>query len=130
MIEEKNLGDRVKVFDFIYEMEKAYQAADIIVARSGALSISELCLVGKPVIFVPLPSAAEDHQTKNAMALVEKDAAILVKNSEVKEKLLDAVMQINKDDSLKVSLSKNIKILAVADATDRIINEIDKVLAA
>lgn len=127
-VNNHELKQRVKVFEFITEMEKAYQAADFIVARSGALSISELCLVAKPVIFVPLPTAAEDHQTKNAMALVEKNAALILKNSEVRRDLLPALLDLQNDKDKQVELSKNIAAEAIPDATDRIIVEIEKVL--
>ncbi len=125
---ENNLEDRVKVFEFIQNMESAYQAADIIVARAGAISISELCLVGKPVVFVPLPSAAEDHQTKNAQALVEKEAALMVKNSEVIEKLSENILRIKNENGLAEKLSGNIKELGVKDATGAIVTEVEKLL--
>ncbi|MEQ8358857.1 MAG: undecaprenyldiphospho-muramoylpentapeptide beta-N-acetylglucosaminyltransferase [Cytophagales bacterium] len=129
LIEERKLSNRIKAFEFILDMEKAYQAADIIVARAGAISISELCLVGKPVVFVPLPSAAEDHQSKNAMALVEKDAALMVKNSEAKEELGQSILKIKNDSELTIRLSQNIKELGINNATDLILKEVDKILA-
>ncbi len=128
-IAKRNIGDKVKAFEFILDMEKAYQVADIIVARAGAISISELCLVGKPVVFVPLPSAAEDHQTKNAMALVEKEAALIVNNNEAKEKLGESILSIRNDAVLSGKLSENIKALGINNATDLILEEVDKILA-
>lgn len=130
LVEEKNLGDRVKVFEFVYEMDKAYAAADIIVSRAGAISISELSLVGKPVIFVPLPTAAEDHQTKNAMALVEKNAALMVSNAEISSKLTETVSRIQNETGLRDSLSKNIREMAIGDAGERIVEEIENILKA
>jgi UDP-N-acetylglucosamine--N-acetylmuramyl-(pentapeptide) pyrophosphoryl-undecaprenol N-acetylglucosamine transferase len=128
LVEEKKMEDRVKVFEFIYEMDKAYAAADMIVSRAGAISISELSLVGKPVIFVPLPTAAEDHQTKNAMALVDNDAALMVKNSEVSSKLTEMVTRIRNEEGLSDKLSKNISEMAIDDATERIVEEIENIL--
>lgn len=127
-ISKRNISDKVKAFEFILDMEKAYQAADIIVARAGAISISELCLVGKPVVFVPLPSAAEDHQTKNALALVEKNAALIVNNDEAKEKLGERILTIKNDAELSTKLSENIKELGISNATDLILEEIEKTL--
>lgn len=105
-----------KAFEFIYEMDLAYAAADIVVSRAGALSISELSLVGKPVILVPSPNVAEDHQTKNAMALVRKDAALLVKDDEARERLVDELISLFKNPDTRGRLSKNIKTLGRPDA--------------
>lgn len=116
--------ENVKVFDFLREMEMAYTAADVIVSRAGALSIAELSLVGKPVIFVPYPHAAEDHQTHNAMALVKKGAAKMIKDGEVGEKLYEEVMNIFNDDDAQKSFSKNIKPFARKNADEVIAKEI------
>lgn len=113
-----------KIFDFIYEMNLAYGAADIVVSRAGALSISELCLVGKPVILVPSPNVAEDHQTKNAMALVNKKAAVLVKDDEAKELLIDKILEVLENEPLKAELRQNIKTLGKPNADQEIVNEI------
>lgn len=118
----------VVVRDFIYEMDKAYAAADVVVSRAGALSVSELCLVGKPIILVPSPNVAEDHQTKNAMALVKKEAAILVKDVEAKEQLVEALLKLLADEEKQHILSENIKQMAKPNATDEIVNEIEKLL--
>ena len=83
---------------FINKMEYAYAAADVVVSRAGAMAIAELCVVGKPVIFVPYPFAAEDHQTANAMALVKKNAALMIKDSEVRTKLMDTILKLLNDD--------------------------------
>lgn len=125
----KGLNSEVVVVkDFIYEMDKAYAAADVVVSRAGALSVSELCLVGKPIILVPSPNVSEDHQTKNAMALVNKNAAILVKDSEAKEGLVNALLDLLQDNKRQTELSENIKHLAKPNATNDIVNEIEKLL--
>lgn len=114
------------VTDFIADMATAYRAADLVISRAGAGSISELCLLEKPVILVPSPNVAEDHQTKNALALVNKDAALYVKDSEAAEKLLDeAVKAVNQPETLK-KLSTNIAKLAFRDSADVIAAEVYK----
>lgn len=121
---QKKYPAQVKVFDFINKMDLAYSIADVVVSRAGALSVSELCLVGKASILVPSPNVAEDHQTKNAMALVNKNAAILVKDNMAKEILVDAAMNLLGDESKKQELSTNIKKLAKPDAAKIIANEV------
>ncbi len=121
---EGKLGDNIRLMEFIKEMDLAYAAADVVVSRAGALSVSELCLVGKPVIFVPSPNVAEDHQTKNAMALVEKDAALLVKDADSVEKLIPASLGLLKDKEKQTELSQNILKLARPNAAEDIANEI------
>lgn len=98
----------LNIQEFIYEMDLAYAAADFVVSRAGAIAVSELSIVGKPTILVPFPFAAEDHQTKNAMALVKTDAAIHVSDSDVKSKLIPEVLRLMNDDALKARLSENI----------------------
>jgi len=119
----KDLSD-IKIHQFIKEMNLAYAAADIIISRAGALSISELCIVGKPTVLIPSPNVSEDHQTKNAMALVNKNAAILIKDIEAKEKLADAVLNLITDNNKLNELSKNIKTLAKTNAANDIVSEI------
>ena len=121
-------AENVKPVEFIKEMNLAYTAADIVISRAGALSISELALVGKPVIFVPSPNVAEDHQTKNAMALVNEEAALLVKDIEAREKLVPEALQLMKNEALKSKLSTNIKTFAKPNATKDIVNEILELL--
>ncbi|MFQ5445798.1 MAG: undecaprenyldiphospho-muramoylpentapeptide beta-N-acetylglucosaminyltransferase [Saprospiraceae bacterium] len=106
----------VKTKVFIDRMDLAYAAADLIIGRAGALTISELCLVGKPAILVPSPNVAEDHQTKNALALVEKDAALMVKDANAKEELLWTAMEVLKNEELSRKLGGNIKKLAKPNA--------------
>lgn len=113
-----------RAFDFIKRMDYAYAASDLVVSRAGASTVSELCVVGKPAIMVPLPTAAEDHQTHNCMSLVKKGAAILVRNSDAPSLLIsEAVKAINDQDLLK-SLGENMLKLAITDAAERIANEV------
>ena len=116
--------ESVWINEFIKQMEQAYAAADIVISRAGAMAVTELCVVGKPSIFVPYPFAAEDHQTANAMALVNKKAALLVADSEVNEKLADAVIALAKDDLFLNELKTNISLLAVKNADEVIAREI------
>lgn len=118
------LPEGVWLNPFIFDMDYAYAAADIIVSRAGAISVSELCLVGKPTILVPSPHVAEDHQTKNAMNLVEKDACILVKDAEALEHLPNVVLNTLQDKNKCAELSANIKALALPYASKRIVENI------
>jgi len=120
--------DRIKVHQFIDRMDLAYAAADVVISRAGALSIAELCIAKKPCILVPSPNVAEDHQTKNALALVNKNAALMVKDSEAKEKLVDTLLNLMKDDSLQQTLMTNIAALAKPNADDDIANEVLKLM--
>lgn len=124
----KKYEGRVFAAEFIYEMDKAYAAADMVVSRAGALSIAELCVVGKPVIFVPYPYAAEDHQTSNAMALVNKNAGILVKDQDALSQLYNSVSELVNNESLRIEMQNNISLLGIKDADDRIVNEIYKIV--
>lgn len=116
----------LKVTDFISDMGAAYSAADIIISRAGASSISEFCLIGKPVILVPSPNVAEDHQTQNAMALVNKNAAIYVKDAEATKVLLDRAIATVKDEAKLQSLRTNILTLGVANSAETIAEEVIK----
>lgn len=128
--ELKSAGkNNIWINEFIKEMEMAYAAADIIISRAGAMSVTEICVAGKPVVFVPFPHAAEDHQTSNAMYLVKKQAALIVKDSEVKEKLVSTVIALSKDQVLQNSLTKHIKELAVTNADEIIAKEILEIIA-
>ncbi len=115
--------------DFITQMEYAFAAADMVISRSGAMSIAELCVVKKPVVFVPFPFAAEDHQTINAQSLVDKNAAILIKDNDAKEKLVSTIIALAKDEGKQNELKENIGRLAVTDADERIAKEILKLIA-
>jgi UDP-N-acetylglucosamine--N-acetylmuramyl-(pentapeptide) pyrophosphoryl-undecaprenol N-acetylglucosamine transferase len=121
---EKLGTDRVKAFDFIYTMDLAYAVADVVVSRAGALSVSELCLAAKPAILVPFPYASEDHQTKNAMNLVDSNAAILVKDSEARERLVDQALALLDDVTRQRELQMNINKLARPSAADDIAAEV------
>lgn len=123
-LEEKHKAQDVRAFDFIKRMDLAYAAADIVISRAGALSISELCLAGKPAILVPSPNVAEDHQTKNAMALVQQNAAILVRDAEATEKLVPAALQLAKDEQEQKRLHVNILKMARPNAAADIVNEL------
>ena len=114
------------VTDFISDMGVAYKAADLVVSRAGAGSISEFCLLGKPVILVPSPNVAEDHQTKNAMALVNKAAALYVKDAEADKILLPLAIDTAKDDAKLQSLHENILKMALPDSADIIAKEVIK----
>ncbi|MEM5563945.1 undecaprenyldiphospho-muramoylpentapeptide beta-N-acetylglucosaminyltransferase [Psychroserpens sp. AS72] len=120
--------DHVQVHAFLNNMDMAYAAADVIISRAGASSVSELCVVGKPVIFIPSPNVAEDHQTKNAKAIADKNAAILIKESDLDaqfEKEFDVLMTSSEK---RDELSKNIKQLALVNATKDIADEVEKLL--
>lgn len=116
----------LKVLDFISDMGAAYKAADLVISRAGASSISEFCLIGKPVILVPSPNVAEDHQTKNAMALVDKDAALMVKDVEARDKVIELALETVKDESKLQALSANVKKLGLPDSADVIADEVLK----
>ncbi|WP_439881954.1 undecaprenyldiphospho-muramoylpentapeptide beta-N-acetylglucosaminyltransferase [Pontibacter sp. MBLB2868] len=125
---EKYAVKGVKVFDFIKRMDLAYAAADVVISRAGALSISELSLAGKPCILVPSPNVAEDHQTKNAMALVQQHAAILVRDIDAQKELIDAVLTLAKDEEEQQRLCKNILKMAKPNAAADIVNELIKLI--
>ena len=116
--------DNLVVTDFISDMAAAYKAADLVISRAGASSISEFCLIGKPIVLVPSPNVAEDHQTKNAMALVNRDAAILVKDADAAESLLPLAVKTVNDEARLKSLSENILKLALPDSAVIIAKEV------
>jgi len=118
--------EKVHVTQFINRMDLAYAMADLVVSRAGASSISELCLLGKAVILVPSPNVAEDHQTKNAMALVNKGAAVMVRDTEADATLVDTALALIRDDKQLASLRKNILTLAQKNSAERIADEVIK----
>ena len=130
MEEVKALGleEKVKPTVFIDRMDLAYGIADVVVSRAGAMSISELAIVQRPVIFVPLPTAAEDHQTKNARQLVDAQAALMVKNAHTEQELVPALMQLAGAPELRAQLSANIGKFARPNAADDIVEQIIKVI--
>ena len=113
---------------FISNMDMAYRAADLVVSRAGASSISELQLLGKPAILVPSPNVAEDHQTKNAMALVNRGAAIMVTDAEAGDRLVDTMLETVADEARVAELGKNVEQMALRDAAERIVDEVDKII--
>lgn len=123
-----NAENHVQVHAFLNEMDRVYAAADIIISRAGASSVSELCVVGKPVIFIPSPNVAEDHQSKNAQAITAKQAAVMVKESELDEKFEHEFQSLITSSNQREILSKNIKELALVNATKDIVDEIEKLL--
>lgn len=122
------LPNSIKMSAFLQKMDYAYAAADLIIARAGAGTISELCVVGKPVILVPSPNVAEDHQTKNAMALVNKEAAVMVKDADAKAILMDRTMALLQDEETCQRLATHIKALALLDADEVIAREVLKLI--
>lgn len=120
---------QVKVYEFIYEMDLAYAAADMVISRAGALSIAELAQVQKPVILVPSPNVAEDHQTKNAMALVERQAALLVKDADARKELIPGAVALIRDEIKQAALKQNIATFAMPDAAKRIVDELLRLIA-
>tara|TARA_R100000988_G_scaffold71452_1_gene36910 strand:- start:148 stop:1266 length:1119 start_codon:yes stop_codon:yes gene_type:complete len=121
-------ADTVKVYPFLNRMDLAYAAADVVISRAGALSVSELCLVGKPVIFIPSPNVSEDHQTKNARSVSEKNAAILLRENEADEQFQRTIAELLRDENYQQTLSANIKKLAKPNAAKEIVDEIEKLL--
>jgi UDP-N-acetylglucosamine--N-acetylmuramyl-(pentapeptide) pyrophosphoryl-undecaprenol N-acetylglucosamine transferase len=121
-------SESVKVFDFLNKMNFAYGAADMIISRAGAGSVSELCIVGKPVIFIPSPNVAEDHQTKNAQALISENAAEMVKEKELNTHFEVVFKEIFNSKERQEKFSANIKKLAMPNATKHIVDEIEKLL--
>lgn len=120
------INEDIRLMGFIEKMEYAYSAADIIISRAGAGTISELCLCARPVILVPSPNVAEDHQTKNARALSDKNAAVFVSDKEAGQVLVDTVLELLDEEEKRKILSKNIAELAIADSDDRIAREVLK----
>ena len=119
---KKYNSEQVRVLAFIDRMELAYAAADVIISRAGASSVSELCVVGKPVIFIPSPNVAEDHQTKNARAIADKQAAILLRENELNEQFANTFSTLIADEAQQEALSAHIKALAQPNATKDIVN--------
>jgi len=118
----------IQVYPFLNNMDFAYAAADIIISRAGASSVSELCIVGKPVIFIPSPNVAEDHQTKNALAIVNNDAAMLIKEEDLEVDFKNKFSQLMQSPEKQKHLGENIKKLALINATNQIADEVVKLL--
>ncbi len=126
--EQSPFSHQIHVTDFIYEMDKAYAAADLLISRAGAIAIAEIVAVGKPAIFIPLPSAAEDHQTKNALSLSEKGAGILLREAEAKTKIVKEVKELIASDKKRTDIINHLKAFRTDDATENIVKEVKKLL--
>lgn len=126
---KKHTGQTIAVKAFIDRMDLAYALADVIVSRAGAIAISEICAVGIPPVFVPFPAASEDHQTKNAQALVDKEAAILIPDREADEKLGTAVSELMENETLRKKFMTNLEQLAIRNSADRIAGEVIKLVS-
>ena len=122
-----SLGGQPGIFSFIDRMDYAYTVADVVISRAGAISISELAMVGKPVILVPSPNVAEDHQAKNAVALANSNAAIMVRDSEAMDKLIPETIALLENKERQKELSKNIAAFAKPDAAKQIVEEVEKI---
>jgi len=122
--QQPTTNNQIQIKEFIKDMETAYSAADVIVSRAGAIAISELAVAQKPVLLVPFPFAAEDHQTKNAMNLVEKNAAKMVKDSEMQEKFWNTLSEISENENVRKEMSENLKYFAKPNAAKEIVDEI------
>ena len=120
--------DFVQTFDFLKRMDLAYSAADIIISRAGAGTVSELCIVGKPVLFIPSPNVAEDHQTKNAMSVAEKDAAVVLSESHLEQGFRSIFFPLVQSEEKMESLGRNIKKLEKPFATANIVDEVEKLI--
>ena len=123
-------SDKVRVQAFISDMQAAYAAADVIISRAGALSIAELCLVGKSSVFIPSPNVAEDHQTKNAQAIVNHEAAMLIKESEIETTFVSRFVKLMQDDAMQKRFADNIKELAKPKATETIVDVVEELIKA
>ena len=123
-----NNTEGIQVYEFLNNMDFAYAAADIIISRAGASSVSELCIVGKPVIFIPSPNVAEDHQTKNALAIVDKEAALLIKENDLEVDFKNKFSQLMASKDKQLQLGDNIKKIALVNATKEIADEVEKLL--
>lgn len=124
---DKNKG--IQVHDFLYQMDLAYAAADVVISRAGALSVSELCVAGKPVIFIPSPNVAEDHQNKNALSIVKENAALLIEEKDLNIHFESEFRTLINSESKQKELSKNIRNLAKPFAAKTIADEVDKLLS-
>ncbi|GHT45404.1 UDP-N-acetylglucosamine--N-acetylmuramyl-(pentapeptide) pyrophosphoryl-undecaprenol N-acetylglucosamine transferase [Bacteroidia bacterium] len=125
---DKNFPENFHLTEFVSRMDLAYSIADLIVSRAGAGSISEFCLLGKPVILVPSPNVAEDHQTKNAQALVRKNAAIMIADKDAVQELIPMALKVVQDEAQLKELSENILTLALPDSANKIVDEIEGIL--
>jgi UDP-N-acetylglucosamine--N-acetylmuramyl-(pentapeptide) pyrophosphoryl-undecaprenol N-acetylglucosamine transferase len=126
-LKTSNVGN-VRITDFIARVELAYSIADVIISRAGAIAISELCIVGKPMILVPSPNVAEDHQMKNAMSLADRNAALIIKDNNAKIELIPVAIQLMNDEKQKKYMIENCKKLGIKNSTEMIVDEVYKIL--
>jgi UDP-N-acetylglucosamine--N-acetylmuramyl-(pentapeptide) pyrophosphoryl-undecaprenol N-acetylglucosamine transferase len=126
-VNDKDL-QRIRISDFVTQMDQAYASADVVISRAGALSISELCLAARPSILVPSPNVVDDHQTKNARALVDRDAAMLVTDDDAREKLIGEAIELLNNSQRRKTLSENISKMARPEAARHIAEEIEKLI--
>jgi UDP-N-acetylglucosamine--N-acetylmuramyl-(pentapeptide) pyrophosphoryl-undecaprenol N-acetylglucosamine transferase len=127
-LDSQSNAEGIHLFEFLKEMDLAYAAADVVVSRAGALSVSEISIAAKPTIFVPSPNVAEDHQTKNAKSLVDHNAALMVKDIDARETLIDKAIALINDQAEQEKLSKSIRVLAKPNAADDIVDIIVKLI--
>ena len=127
LVQHKDLR-RVRIHDFLNQMDLAYAASDVVISRAGALAISELCLAKRPCILVPSPNVSEDHQTKNAMSLVNEEAAIMIKDADANKSLVSESLKLLFDEHRCDKLKENISRLAKPNATEEIVDEIEKII--
>ncbi len=125
---DKQGAPQLIAFDFIKEMDLAYACADLVVSRAGAIAVSELCIVHKATILVPYPYASEDHQTKNAQALVDVNAALMISDAMARTQLIQAISDLVGDSARRETLKQNIASLGKTDATNAIVNEVYKLI--
>ena len=123
-----NDQENIQVHAFLNQMDLAYAAADVIISRAGAISVSELCIVGKPVVFIPSPNVAEDHQTKNAKSVADKNAAILIREKDLDSNFQNQFSELISNEKKQKELSNNIEALALVNATNDIVDEVEKLL--
>jgi UDP-N-acetylglucosamine--N-acetylmuramyl-(pentapeptide) pyrophosphoryl-undecaprenol N-acetylglucosamine transferase len=128
LVKTNGLESSVFVHKFIMEMEQAYAACDFVISRAGAIALAEIVHMKKACIFIPLPTAAEDHQTKNALTLVEKEAALILRENEAKEKLFSLISDVMLNENKKQQLINNIEKFKTTNATQNIVNEVVKLL--
>jgi UDP-N-acetylglucosamine--N-acetylmuramyl-(pentapeptide) pyrophosphoryl-undecaprenol N-acetylglucosamine transferase len=122
------MPDNIKCIKFIDRMDMAYAASDVIISRAGALTLSEICLLGKPAILIPSPNVAEDHQTKNALALVQQNAAVLVRDQEAAVKMIPEALKLLRNIEMQRFLAVNCAKMALPDAAQKIADEVFKIL--
>ena len=127
-VEQAGVAEWVKVHQFISRMDLAYSAADVVISRAGAIAISELCIVGKPVLLIPSPNVAEDHQTKNALALVDRGAALMVRDADCDNQALPRIKELLDSPDRQAMMREAIRKMAVRGAADKIVDEIAKVV--